>query len=201
MFAHHVRVLAAAAALLVAAPAWSDTIELLSAPPGLPEGTPVTQPLIVEINGVKIEPEPAIVTNTAAWSGASLDGGVASYISSCPTCGSDVNRCAMSPAAPDATPASIKFVHMFVLPGNATNPSLTITSTEDDWAKVYLNGHLLGEVHTCCGPLPGQTSNQLTVSDPTLFKPGANRITYELFNQNAPCPLSAAYRAVITFTR
>lgn len=47
---------------------------LISAAPGLPEGTLVNGPFIVAINGVALaEPMPAVVTNTALWSGHCQD--------------------------------------------------------------------------------------------------------------------------------
>lgn len=199
MLASHtrrIRLLAATFGLAAAVLARAETITLLSADPALPEGAEVPMPRIEAIDGVTlVDAVPSVVTDTAAWSFPFEDGSAA-YVSSCPTCGSVLASCGgEGPAAP----ASIRFVHTFKLPQGYSSPTLTMTTTNDDAGDVYLNGNLIGSVVTY-GYYPGAMVATITVTDPSFFKQGNNELRYELVNYNAPCPLSAAYRAVIDYT-
>ena len=112
------------------------TVTLLSAPAGLPEGTVVNQPSMVAMNGVTLpEPTPCVVTHTESWA-APFPG--ASYVSSCPDCGSALPRCGGG-YTPEA-PSSVSFVDTFDLPPGFSSPSFSMTTTNDDAANVYVNG-------------------------------------------------------------
>lgn len=173
----------------------AQSLTLLSAPPGLPEGTLVDGPFIIAIDGVPLpSPAPAVVTHTESWA-LSLPG--ASYVSNCPTCGSDLARCGGG-FTPEC-PRTMTFVQYFELPAGFINPALLMTTTNDDAANVFLNGTFIGRARTCCGPIPGQLVATLGITDPSVFQVGTNEIRYELENFNAPCPLSMAYVATVTF--
>jgi hypothetical protein len=138
---------------------------------------------------------PAVVTATETWA-LPLPG--ASYVTSCPTCGSDLTRCSggFTPEAPQ----TITFVQFFELPAGFLNPSLSMVTTNDDAANVFLNGNFIGRAQTF-GSLPGSVEGTFTLgtNDPSFFQVGTNEIRYELENLNAPCPLSMAYVATIMF--
>jgi hypothetical protein len=74
-----------------------------------------------------------------------------------------------------------------------------MTTSNDDAANVYLNGVHVGRAQGCCGPVPGEVIIQLRSEDPSAFRVGANELRYDLENFNAPCCLSMAYVATITF--
>jgi hypothetical protein len=176
-----------------------QTIALVSAPPDLPEGTPVNGPLIVAIDGVLLpSPEPATVTATDRWA---FPFPSASYVSSCPTCGSELTMCdgSFTPAGP----ARITFVASFVLPANFANPFLSMRTTNDDAANVFLNGNFVGRALTCCGGpeiYPGHLITTLATTNRSYFRAGTNELRYELENFNAPCPTSMAYTATVGFS-
>jgi hypothetical protein len=173
----------------------AQTITLVSAPAGLTEGTVVNQPSMVAMNDVALpEPKPSIVTHTEAWA-KPFPG--ASYVSSCPDCGSVLARCDGG-HTPEA-PSSISFVHTFELPPGFSSPSFSMTTTNDDAAHVYLNGVHVGRAQSCCGPVPGEVVGQLHSDDVSAFRVGANELRYDLENFNPPCCLSMAYVATVTF--
>jgi hypothetical protein len=173
----------------------AQTVTLVSAPAGLSEGTVVNMPSIVAMNGVTLpEPTPCVVTHTESW-GTPFPG--ASYVSSCPDCGSALPRCGGG-YTPEA-PSSISFVDTFELPPGFSSPSFLMTTTNDDAANVYLNGVYIGRAQTCCGPFPGALITKLRSEDPSVFRVGTNELRYDLENFNAPCSLSMAYVATVTF--
>jgi hypothetical protein len=166
----------------------------VSAPEGLPEGTVVNKPSIVAINGVTLpEPTPCVVTHTESWA---MPFGGASYVSSCPDCGSAPPRCDGGYTA--EAPSSISFVDTFDLPQGFSSPSFLMTTTNDDAASVYLNGVDIGRAQTCCGSVPGKLITRLRSEDPSVFRVGRNELRYDLENLNTPCPLSMAYVATVT---
>jgi hypothetical protein len=173
----------------------SRVISLQSAPEGLAEGAVVNRPSIVAINGVTLpEMKPSVVTHTESW-GTPFGG--ASYVSSCPDCGSTIARCdgGFTPEAP----ASISFLDTFELPEGFSTPAFSMTTTNDDAANVYLNGVQIGRAQTCCGSAPGQLVLRLRTEDQSVFRVGSNELRYDLENLNAPCPLSMAYVATVAF--
>jgi hypothetical protein len=74
-----------------------------------------------------------------------------------------------------------------------------MTTTNDDAANVYLNGVHIGRAQTCCGAVPGELTTTLRSEAPSVFRVGTNELRYDLENFNAPCPLSMAYVATVTF--
>jgi hypothetical protein len=172
----------------------AQTVTLVSAPAGLPEGTVVNKPSIVAMNGVTLpEPTPCVVTHTESWA---MPFPGASYVSSCPDCGSALPRCGGG-YTPEA-PSSISFVDTFDLPQGFSSPSFWMTTTNDDAANVYLNGVYIGRAQTCCGPVPGELVTKLSSEDSSVFRVGTNELRYDLDNLNAPCSLSMAYVATVT---
>ncbi len=173
----------------------AQTITLVSAPAGLTEGTVMDRPSIVAMDDVALpEPKPSIVTHTESWA-KPFPG--ASYVSSCSDCGSVLERCegGHTPKAP----SSLSFVDRFELPQGFSRPSFSMATVNDDAANVYLNGVHVGHPQSCCGPVPGSVISHLRTEDPLAFRVGANELRYDLENFNAPCCLSMAYVATITF--
>jgi hypothetical protein len=173
----------------------TPAVTLVSAAADLPEGTLVNKPSIIAINGVKLpKPTPSVVTHTESWA---MPFPGASYVSSCPECGSVPSWCGGGDTA--KAPSSISFVDTFDLPQGFTHASFSMTTTNDDAANIYLNDVRIGRVQTCCEAPPGKFIITLRSDDPSVFRVGKNELRYDLENVNTPCPLSMAYVATVNY--
>jgi hypothetical protein len=85
----------------------------------------------------------------------------------------------------------------FDLPDRAS-PSLTVKLHSDDQSTVYLNGHLIGQQATLCGPENYEDPpSEFSTSDPSFFRTGTNTLRIAVVNCGGPAVLDFEATVVV----